>query len=440
MADTLSMKLKKQKQVLAGMSDPSIPQDPNQPSQGMGDMRVAEQQSLADNAANQPEGEFTPAAPATNEDQNKPLQVEEVQDPSKLANRIRQSDATLNQLQDLATQYEKNRIVPQDRTQSLKDSIAEARALYNSEATKNDWLQVAQTLSRAVAQFGAAASGGKSHNMAGLDLGNGIDYEARSKRALDQYKLEREGLTEEAKNQRQKEEDLGSRQKEIHGIQAKSLEDALAAQREREKDEDQFNKAIELAKMQGDREALRNALHDKKVGDAEAEKDRILQINNMKAEQKSTDAQVQAGLQLANLYNNYDDMKSKYKDKLPEMESQLAAKAGIDPAQLTEVSNSAMDKGILGTGIFRSEDKKAKSKLVTDQLIKPKQDRLGSLKSAIDELSRKRSSASAAPAASNPAPAPQDSGMVKMKSPSGQVGEIPAARVKDAESKGFVRI
>ena len=63
----------------------------------------------------------------------------------------------------------------------------QALDLYNRAQTRNEWSEVAQTLARAVAQFGAAQGQGGKRDMSNLPMGPGIDYEARSARAQRDY-------------------------------------------------------------------------------------------------------------------------------------------------------------------------------------------------------------------------------------------------------------
>lgn len=93
------------------------------------------------------------------------------------------SKALVDQMNQLAAKYDN---APEESKKTLADAMNKADQLYKTQANRNDWLEVAQMLGRAGAQFAGALSGrngGNRTDMAGLDFGPGIDYARKTEQA-----------------------------------------------------------------------------------------------------------------------------------------------------------------------------------------------------------------------------------------------------------------
>ena len=77
----------------------------------------------------------------------------------------------------------KSESVPEGFTNDMRSKLQEA---YDKKVSRNDWAALATTLANAVAQYGAAsAAGAKSDGT--IKFAPGVDYEARSDRAMREY-------------------------------------------------------------------------------------------------------------------------------------------------------------------------------------------------------------------------------------------------------------
>jgi hypothetical protein len=84
---------------------------------------------------------------------------------------------------------------------NLHTAVSDARSLYNTQATRNEWLEVAQNLAQAVAQFGAARQASSQGDTTSGVLGPMVrtDYGARTDRAAKEYGMSRDAATEDYK-------------------------------------------------------------------------------------------------------------------------------------------------------------------------------------------------------------------------------------------------
>lgn len=253
----------------------------------------------------------------------------------------KEADGIIVELKKLDDDYKADMTAPSyDRTK-LEDALNHARELRDTQTNRNDWLEVAQTLSRAVAQFGASQSG-MSHegrygrDNSGLNFGPGVDFERRNQRAMQEYQQTAKEQGDLANLDRESDKDSNSQAKEDYMSNRDRLQDALklAESRERQKaDQDLYNlrEQRQDAKDQGkdDKYLLRENLKDTRTEiDKLSDKDR-----NLRAA---------IGVMLR------DDLSSKADDKNKEKIDKLAADAGITSTQLINATDTA-NKDMPGT-------------------------------------------------------------------------------------------
>lgn len=119
-----------------------------------------------------------------------------------------ESQTLIDRMNQLAANYE---TAPENSKKSLAQAMDKADQLYKDQANRNEWLEVAQMLGRAGAQFAAGMAGqkagGAGRDMT-LNLNPGIDYGKRTEQAAADYRTRLGGLeslqrigSEEQKNQ-----------------------------------------------------------------------------------------------------------------------------------------------------------------------------------------------------------------------------------------------
>jgi hypothetical protein len=282
-----------------------------------------------------------------------------------------------------------------------------AEELYDKARSRNEWLEVAQTLAAAIAQFGAAQSGLASGVAARMPAVAMTDYGARTGRS---------------------ERDL---ERKLRNIE----QDASAKERaSKEKTgTEEFN-----IRMQLEQEKLRERQAEKQIAagkeTAEDRQVRSLQAGDIRSQLQQKQKELEAASQLANQLAMEKDMSSKSLKKLEERVPGLLAKAGVDPTDLALIEQEATERGY----IWDSVNPEKKTQLIKERILDKKKQEIKDLRSAFDSIVGGRQAAPAP--ATMPAAQPASSGMVRMQSPDGKVGEIPASQVQAAEAKGFKRV
>lgn len=157
---------------------------------------------------------------------------------AQLAGKTNLSDKQLKSyLDELDTISDKLKTQPLSvDTAKFQEARANAYQAYKDKASRNEWLEIAQDLVNSVTQFASAKAAMGTRFEGGVPL-KGIDYAGRTARAAKEYEMEmgqvgseeREALTaqERADRLRREETDLSRR----------TLEDKIAAERERLREE-----------------------------------------------------------------------------------------------------------------------------------------------------------------------------------------------------------
>lgn len=252
-------------------------------------------------------------------------------DTKSLADTLQKSRKNVEALEQLSNDPKYAQGVPPDTRASLQQAINQAKELYNQQSTKNDWLEVAQTLGRAVTQFGAARAGQRSGaDMSNLNMGPTIDYNARNERAFRDYTQSAKQAGEMSDLERQryqeaekaKQEEYGRKSgafkegAQVYDTQAKTMASELGANARNQR----FLSAEDRKRDEADRRAKFQADQ--------------MEVKDLGQENKSIEDRIKAKKELATNLQMEGDLSKKGLDKLQEKYGQLAGRAGVD---LTEV-------------------------------------------------------------------------------------------------------
>lgn len=256
----------------------------------------------------------------------------------------KQSQDYLRELEELSKDPQYSR-PDSPSTDALAEAMNRARQLQEKQATRNEWGQVAEMVGRALTKYGAAQAGAKQgvDVVSKLDLGPGIDWESRQRRAMDQY---RQSVGEaEAAHRRDRDAaaDLAGRRKEDFARQEGYLQTALRDAQQRERDEAQAAREEARLRQSLSREDAR-AKKDQEKSDLQ---ERRMELAENNKEIQALTKQLQAQDTLANQLLQEGDLRGKSAAKLQEKYGALAAQAGTDLPTI-QANMSQTDKpGIL---------------------------------------------------------------------------------------------
>lgn len=241
------------------------------------------------------------------------------------ADELEKNPDYLEGYRELARDPEYVKSAPLPTRNALQQAIDKAEANYEKRTTRNDWLEVAQMLGRAVAQYGAARQGvNTGRNMSGLEFMPGIDYNARNDRTFRDYQAQlRNAQTLDDAERRARAED---RENELFNLRDKK-ETRLETERTKKADE-------------------REARADKREEIA----NRRIELQELNNEEKSLAGQLKARQALVNQIQQEDDLTSSSAKKLQEKYGMLAAQGDMDLATLQSELAAATKPGrIWGT-------------------------------------------------------------------------------------------
>lgn len=327
-----------------------------------------------------------------------------------------------------------------ERRQTLQDQIAQARAGAASDSNRNEWMQVAEKVGHALAQYGAGLQGVRTGvDMSGLKFDK-VDWERRLDRIQASLNSDLNRM-ENSANKLDSEERLKTKEatqvpKEVfdarvkdamnayrtklaqsereYGADSKARENALEEKRRRERDQLEFDRRKELEGMRMDG---RSELADKRAaGKAEA---------GVKPDKEALKAQQQWDKDSAELQKSiYAAVEgdSKAKVKAAADVQKYAAKIGLSPEDaeaLTEKLKSSKS-GFLGIGDNRKETA-AEMRALLSKAKRP-------------QVAAPGTGAPSEPGAASPAPVA--GGMVKMRAPNGAEKLVPSDKVEYFKSKG----
>lgn len=360
------------------------------------------------------------------------------------------SDANYRAASDAIQSLQRNPLTRD--TADWEAKMDEAKKLYQSNANRNAWLSLAQTIGQGLIRIAAANEGMKNHvDMSHVDLGPGYDVEAANKRNLDEYKIDLNSIDEQHRraieDYRQRLEDSGisfndslkkaearlGMEKDLYNQQMTGYEKTLADRMSQNRLNQQENRQDERLKASDERQQNRFDQQQTMAGQKAS-------LADLASREKELNIQKQAADQLAAGYQNYDTLDKKGKEKFNEQAQQLAGKAGI--ADKLPGMEEAARKGTGYFGLFQS----AKPEVMSQQLNKASSD----IKAQLDALRQKRvdllggkqsNDDSAAPSqASTPAAAPQAPDRIVVQGPDGKQYSLPKSQLQQAISQGYKQV
>ncbi len=333
------------------------------------------------------------------------------------------SPAAQSYLTDLGALSEKYApSAPPETQKSLADAVSKANELYKAQANKNEWLEVAQILGRAGAQYAAAqagmANGGQyGRNMAALDPGAGIDYNARTERAARDRAQSVNEAKDLATTERQNYEDAQKSGAHKYEASKDYLHQGLGAALKEEADRTSEKNANERAARAVTGEDLRDARAI-----------RAAKLHELDIEQKAAGEEDAARKAIANQFLTAGDMSGKSLKKLQETQPQLAAKAGVDlqaVANQMEQQETVRPKWMGGKS---GEEETAGKRSILDAILGESSKKLADIKARREALlSAPLTGAAGKPATAPAAVAPSTEGPKKIRvkqKASGQTGTI----------------
>lgn len=347
-----------------------------------------------------------------------------------LATTLRTSPEIIQDYKNLANSEEFKVNAPEYTQKSLQDSIRKAEELYDKKATRNEWLEVAQTLSNALAQFGAASTAAKGQSGVIDPTKFNIDYGRRTDRALGemQQQVRNQGQVfdagqvdyrralDEAKTRYERTADplkleLGTvvkREDDERALTRDELRAKQAAELEalRQQETDKRIASAEKIAQQKEaaayeRELLRQRLQDEKENKKEESRSLKETLDQNKLEYKELDNQEKQlrkeKAEAEALINDVlakPDLSKKNREKIQAQLGQRAGKAGVDlPTLLDTIESDELPRkdagGIRGVFGGKDIDKKAAFTVLKSKLgISDKEQQLIDIAKRKAELSK----------------------------------------------------
>lgn len=375
------------------------------------------------------------------ENKKKPLMAgEEI---SSLAERLQkpESKVIVDQMRVLAEDPSYAPSASPDTRKQLKETLDQARQMYDSQVSRNEWLEVAQNLGRAITSFGAAQQGMKTgRDMSNLSQGPAVDYGSRSERALrERGQSDREATLTEAAD-RQRFHDTEKQKSGEYGQKHDYLKSALKAALESEQEANKLAKYGQVENAKLSQESRR----DKERADQEAarlaKEWRMAEGQDILREEKKEEAK--STLMDALLR---EDLSDKNKEKVMMRLGPTAAAAGVDlSAAIAQADKVKEDQ----PGLLKRTFTDAKEK-TPEELRAALMKSLGIDTSKLAAISDRKKRLEEARKTGR-LPGEQDSGpsksppptddKVKVVNKDGVVGMIPRSQLSDALTQGYKEV
>lgn len=299
---------------------------------------------------------------------------------------------------------------------AMKDAEDQAQKLYEERADRSEWLSLAEKIGNAVTRIGAAHSGNQiGADMSKIDYGPGIDWEGRNQRygrdldrslsksardreSTDRQQTLKQKLADQSfEDQRQGLEKEYDFKKNKYGQETDTYQQALrdrdTFKRQEQSLQSQEARAESRARAADERDAKRS----QSSGDAAEFK---AQVADLQSQLKEATSDAESASQAAQILSSQKDLSKKGGEKLMANYPQVMAKAGITPEQMASIQEGATEKGM----IWDSVNEKTRQKLIQEQLITPKQEKIRSIRQALDNLLKRGDGQQVAPGQEAPPP------------------------------------
>lgn len=338
----------------------------------------------------------------------------------------------VNEMDRVAADPRFEKEAPPETKTALAEAMNRAEQLYSEQATRNEWLELAQTLGNAFARYGAAKAGVASgqgrnaqpYDMSNMNLGPGIDYSKRTDRAHQEYSQRIRNLANLADRE---ESDYKSREAAKkaefnttmfpleqalrtgeHDQSLRARKQATTADDTDRKGRDDYNRAAAVIANDEKDSETEAAYHQKQLDSAEEIVDKI--VAGDEVDSKTMKAWLKKDPRLAKLKEEYDAEDVFGRDDDIDAEKQEAIKEKY-LAPYSKNLNEALDK--------LKQTRETRRKLAAGQVTP-------------------QAALTPAPTPSTQPPgAPPAGGPVRMVAPDGSIGAIPADQVEAAKAKGF---
>lgn len=351
-------------------------------------------------------------------------------------------DISRGDLLSVLDQIKQVQITSPEVSEADKNQFIQARArayqAYKEKADRNEWLEVAQNLTNALATYAAGRAGVAQQ---GLALPS-IDYGARTGQALRAYETEAGIIGEQERaleREKERKERFGIKEAELKRQGLENVlrlgEQAVSAQERKEAQEKDLATRLELYQLKQQVDATKadaKRLKEEKKAKESGTKQLYSWLNTDVENTNKLLAQKQKELQAATAVTEAEKS-----DEFGKALNIFLARSNIPKAEMEK-------KGWWGGVSVDQEAAKAAAAARAEQLnleiSKLTQQRDSSISRQKEILSRGTSSSpTPAPTASQPSTTPVTGGTVDMVAPDGRLLKVPASEVSRLEAAGAKR-
>ncbi len=260
----------------------------------------------------------------------------------------KEATENVQQMYDFIDKYDKERGTLPGRSEESKALRKALKDAYEAKITRNEWLEVGQTLAQAVAQGLAAQSGlaspGKyGNNMSGLQFAT-TDYGKRMDRAGEDYRTELKDLSESLAEDQDTTKFRDSQDRDILSKRLQAVGEALREESSIRNAEAQAGRAEAAARRAEDRADRRSKEAENKADERFRQQNNLELARQDQKEAQEVAAKAQAKQQLLNAMFNDADLSKKDESKVQAQYGDLAAKAGVPLAQVKAEYDAWKDK------------------------------------------------------------------------------------------------
>lgn len=260
----------------------------------------------------------------------------------------KEATENVQQMYDFIDKYDKERGTLPGRSEESKALRKALKDAYEAKITRNEWLEVGQTLAQAVAQGLAAQSGLSSpgkygNNMSGLQFAT-TDYGRRMDRAGDDYRTELKDLSELLAEDQDTTKFRDSQDRDILSKRLQAAGEALREESSIRTADAMAGRAEAAAKRAEDRADRRSKEAENKADERFRQQNNLELARQDQKEALEVSAKAQAKQQLLNAMFNDADLSKKDESKVQAQYGDLAAKAGVPLAQVKAEYDAWKDK------------------------------------------------------------------------------------------------
>lgn len=295
------------------------------------------------------------------------------------------------------------------------DAEGKARQDFLDQKNQNNWQSLAQLIGNGLARYGAAKYGQAHHvDTSHIDMGPGIDYNDRTKQAMQDYQDQVQGINRQRESAlRDQQENYGMGERALQDLtqqkrldaQDNRLDSRQAASDARqaaalEAANDRQDKQLAFQSDRQDKQFQQQAtLQDSRAQSSEDKQLRREGAQDLDKQAVSTQQQLVAAGALGQQLQAEGEVSGKSLQKLKSKDPDLVGKAGVTNDQLDSVNRGAQVPGKLwGT----NTDTQKAATLYDQQVLAPLRKKLDDLRQQKQQLLSGASSGLQGPAAQGP--------------------------------------